>query len=284
MATIGVIGVGSIGSVLARGFDQLGHDVIIHDKNSEREAALDFSAIEPDPMMAQAKAVFVAVPTPTTDQGGDASAVAAVIDDLADADGDATVCIRSTMPPGETAPLANRYDMPLVCSPEFLRDRSGVDDFFHPDRIVLAGPKAERAVVRDVLDDESIQCDTFIQMDDYLTAEIGKEAHNAFFATKVSFANQMRLICEQEGADVETVQDIVTADHRNTNSHMDPLLGAFGGKCLPKDTKALTLYGERLGAPTDQLRATLSINQHARKEFENAEIAGEWPDISVRGD
>jgi UDPglucose 6-dehydrogenase len=120
-----------------------------------------------------------------------------------------------------------------------------------------------------------------IETDDYLTAEIGKEAHNAFFATKVSFANQMRLIAEAGGADPERVMDIVTADSRNTTSHLDPTLGPYGGKCLPKDTEALAMYGGHKGVRVPLLHGTMQTNELARQRFENAEIAGNWPEIKT---
>lgn len=279
---IGVIGAGSIGSVLARGFDQLGHDVVINDVDADREDALPFEARPKRWIALNADVAVFAVPTPTTQTGGDASAVREALDPFRE--GNATCLLRSTMPPGSTARLADATGLDLVYSPEFLRDRSGVEDFFHLDRIVLAGPAHERGVIRALLDDRRIDCDTVIETDDYLTAEIAKEAHNAFFATKVSFANQMRLICEGAGADVEAVMDVVTADARNTESHLDPLLGPYGGKCLPKDTEALTLFAEGEGVDVPQLRGTIATNNIAKETFENVDITGTYPDISVQSD
>lgn len=284
MARIGVIGVGSIGATLARGFDRLGHDVRINDKDGDREAALDFPAWPRTRMASQCTVVIVAVPTPTTEYGGDYSAVDEVLRSF-DRDDRAVVCLRSTMPPGSTARLTAKHDLGLVYSPEFLRDRSGVEDFFDPDRIVLAGPDEQRATVREVVDDARIDCDQFIETQDYLTAELGKEAHNAFFATKVSFANQMRAIAEQEGADAEMVMDIVTADGRNTSSHLDPMLGPFGGKCLPKDLAALRHYAsEQQDCPTPLLDGTKRMNDIAKDEYEYLDIEGNWPNVSIKGD
>lgn len=282
MATVGIVGCGSIGSVLARGFDQLGHQVVINDKDRERERELPFVARPKVKLAGECDVVVFAVPTPTTDHGGDWSAVDAALTDFDETD--ATCVLRSTMPPGSTRRLAEKYELPLVYSPEFLRDRSGVEDFFDPDRIVLAGPAERRADVRELLQVPPIDCETFIETDDYLTAEIAKEAHNAFFATKVSFANQMRVIAEAGGADPQTIMDIVTADHRNTSSHLDPMLGPYGGKCLPKDTEALRLYGQQQDAPTPILDGTVWMNSLAKDNYEHLDIEGNWPDISVSGD
>lgn len=284
MATLGVIGVGSIGSVLARGFQHLGHDVRVNDINEERVASLPFEAASKRELAAWADFIVIAVPTPTREDGGDVTAVDAALTPLEEHDTDATIIIRSTMPPGETQRLAVKHRLPLVYAPEFLRDRSDVDDFFNPDRIVLAGPPEERAAARELFADEAINCERVIETSKYITAEIGKEAHNAYFATKVSFANQMRLIAEQEGADPQRVMDIITTDSRNTSSHLDPLLGPYGGKCLPKDTRALTLYGEQQGAPVPLLSGVIDLNEIARKKYENVEIEGSWPDVTAQGD
>jgi UDPglucose 6-dehydrogenase len=279
---VGIIGVGSIGSVLADGFASLGHEVVINDRDDGRVQALEYEA-KPKAWMAEHcdLAVF-AVPTPTTDEGGDASAVESALEPFKG--GSATCMIRSTMPPGETERLAEKTGLPLVYSPEFLRDRSGVDDFFHPDRIVLSGPPDGRKTAREALEHERVNCDTIIETRDYLTAEIGKEGHNAFFATKVSFANQIRHICEQEGADPQLAMDIITADSRNTESHLDPMLGPYGGKCLPKDTRALWMFGNRAEAATPLLKGTMAMNEIANIEFENIDIEGAYPNIQTADD
>lgn len=279
---IGVIGAGSIGGVLAQGFDQLGHDVVINDRDKTREAELEFEAQPKEWIAANADFVVIAVPTPTTEIGGDASAVDEVLAELGPVNG--TIIIRSTMPPGETQRLAEKHGIQPVYSPEFLRDRSDVDDFFHPDRIVLAGPEDERMRVLKLMSHWAIDCDRYIQFDDYLTAEIGKEAHNSYFATKVSFANEMRLICEETGADVQGVMDIVTADSRNTTSHLDPTLGPYGGKCLPKDLAALKHFGKDADADVALLQAVEWVNDVAREEFDNVEITGNWPQVKTVGD
>lgn len=263
---IGVIGVGSIGSVLARGFDRLGHDVVVNDVDHGAVSALPYADRTKEWIAENCELAVFALPTPTTADGGDASVVDAALRPFRGTQ--ATVLLRSTMPPGSTARLADRHDLPLVYSPEFLRDDSGVEEFFSPDRIVIAGPERERWIVRDLLDDPAIDCETVFEFSEYLTAELGKYAHNAFFATKVSFANQMRMVCESTSADVEAVMDVVTADHRNTSSHLDPTLGPYGGKCLPKDLGALRHYAatER-GTPTPLFDAVRGVNDLTDLDF-----------------
>lgn len=276
---VAVIGYGSIGRINAHGFDGLGHDVVVNDLDPDRTAAAPFRSRSKAWIRDNADLAVVLVPTPTASDGGDPSAVYDVVESIAG--GRPEIMIRSTMPPGTTAELAERVHEPLVYVPEFHRDRSEPEDFFDRDRFVIAGPQPQRETVRDVLDVEGIDCETWIECDDYRTAEIAKEAHNAFFATKVSFANQMRLICEGAGADVETVMDAVVADGRNTSSHLDPTLGPYGGKCLPKDTEALAYFGDDVGAPTPLLSGTIATNHRARDRFKNRQIIGDWPNIEA---
>lgn len=276
---IGIVGTGSIGTKLARGLDRLGHEVVVNDVDDERVAALRFPAKSKQWIAEHCDIAIFALPTPTHENGGDPSIVDQALHEFRKTD--STVCLRSTMPPGSTARLADIHDLPLVYSPEFMRDRATVEDFFERDRIVIAGPEDERAVLRELLDDERIEYGAWFETEDYLTAEIAKEAHNAFFATKVSFANQMRMIAERTGADPETVMDIVIADSRNTDSHLDPMLGPYGGKCLPKDTQALTHFADDQEVPTPLLRGTINTNAEARDRYENLDIEGRWPNISV---
>lgn len=282
MTLIGIVGVGSIGNVLAAGFSGMGFDVCVNDVDDAAVDAADGRYMSKECMADNCDFIILALPTPTTDSGGDISAVDKTLELLQGTD--ATVVIRSTMPPESTGALADKYDMPLVYSPEFLRDRSTTSDFYQPDRIVLAGPEPERTAVKELLARREIKCDTCIEYETYITAELGKYAHNALFATKVSFANQMRLLAERAGADPEGVMDIVTADHRNTDSHLDPMLGPYGGSCLPKDLGALRSWAEKHRQPTPLLDGTHEVNQIASNEYEYLDIQGNWPDIEVAGD
>jgi len=274
---IGVIGYGSIGSVLAHGFTELGHDVVANDKHQSKVQDSPYTYRPHEWIRANCDLAVFALPTPTTTQGGDVSIVDSALSHYTNTN--ATLCLKSTMAPGATGRLAEKYDLPLVYCPEFLRDRSTVADFFEIDRLVLAGPAAECDTVATAFDHPKMEIGEVIETDDYLTAEIGKEAHNAFFATKVSFANQIRHLCEQEGAEPRTVMDIVTADRRNTTSHLDPMLGAYGGKCLPKDTRALAIYGMTEGADTSLLNGTMDMNQVAKTRYDDVEIGGDWPNV-----
>lgn len=279
MVKVGVIGVGSIGSVLARGFAGIGHRVVLNDVFPEAEG-LPYQSTTTTDIGATCDYAIIAVPTPTTEYGGDASAVDEVLSAFTPAH-DAQIIIRSTMPPGSTLELASKHQRDLVFMPEFLRDRSDVDDFFEVDRMVLSGPPEARKRARALCEHPDRRIGQVIETD-YLTAELGKLAHNAFFATKVSFANQMRAIAEAQGANPETVMDIVTADSRNTDSHLDPMLGAYGGSCLPKDIAMLRYYAKTdMGCPTPVLDGTIAMNELAAESYTYKDIDGVWPNVTV---
>jgi len=263
---VGVIGYGSIGSVLAKGFDKIGHDVIVNDKQRDKVKASQFDYQPHEWIRANADVAFFALPTPTKADGGDASIVDEVLHNYRRAN--CVCCLKSTMPPGTTQTLAEKHELDLVYCPEFLRDESTVDDFFSIDRLVLAGDVSGRDAVAQVYDHPRVSIGRVIETADYLTAEIGKEAHNAFFATKVSYANQIRMITEANGGDASRVMDIVTADRRNTTSHLDPMLGPYGGKCLPKDTEALALYAASENCRVPMLEGAMRVNDIARKRYE----------------
>lgn len=267
MVRIGVIGIGSIGETIARGLSKIGYPVAINDRDSEKEEPVPLPALGKEQMANRCDMIIVAVPTPTVEDGGDDSIVKEVLATLDMYDCQATVVVRSTMPPGSTEEIAKECSLDLVYSPEFMRDRDGMAEFLSPDRIVIAGPEESRADFREVVETPKIDCDTIIELDDYTTAEVAKEAHNAFFATKVSFANQMRLICDQTGSDASQVMDIVKADSRNTDSHLDPLRGPFGGQCLPKDTNALKIYANSHGVEVSLLEAVFSVNETTQEKY-----------------
>lgn len=269
--TVGIIGIGAIGTKLAHAYDPLVDAVVVHDIDADRLEAVDYEAREPAQMARECAFVLITVPTPTNDHGGDVRAVRRALDALGTTTS-TTVIIRSTMPPGSTATLASEYELQLIYSPEFLRDRAPVSDVVDRDRTVVAGPEPHLSRAVALFTMPGLSAGEVIVCDDYLTAEIGKYAHNAFFATKVSFANQMRLLCEATDADTETVMDVVTADHRNTGSHLDPTLGPYGGKCLPKDLAALTHFAREQRVPAPLLTATETTNQYARANFKQVDI------------
>lgn len=256
---IGVIGVGSIGGTIAAGYRELGHTVYENDIDVRRtKRHIDKSA-----MGQQCDIVFITVPTPTDASGCDTSAVEQAITGLGEPT--ATVVIRSTVAPGTTNRLADIYDLPLVHMPEMLRDRGDVDEFLNPDRLVIAGPEPERQWIVALHNDFDT---TIFEFDDPAVAELAKYAHNALWATKVSFANQVRLFAEHLGVDPTPVMEVVAADRRNTGSHLDPTLGPYAGRCVPKDLGVLLHLAESEGIDAPLFDAVDAVNELTKSDFD----------------
>lgn len=202
---------------------------------------------------------------------------------LSEKDGYHVVVVKSTVPPGTTdtfvTPLleaASRKhagaDFGVGVNPEFLRQGSAIDDFMHPDRIVL-GAADQRAL--DVLVDMySVFDGVPIVRTNNKTAEMIKYTSNAFLSTLISFSNEIANVCAaQIGIDVVDVMHGVHLDKRLTPTLPDgrrvtpgilAYLAAgcgFGGSCLPKDVQALIDHGRALGVPMSLLEAVIRINE-----------------------
>jgi UDPglucose 6-dehydrogenase len=146
----------------------------------------------------------------------------------------------------------------VVSNPEFLRESLAVFDFMNPTRIVIGGSdqNAVAAVGKlyEKIDAPVIICDS-------RTAEISKYASNAFLASRISFINEIALLCDECGADVKKVAQVVGMEPRCGDGYISAGLG-WGGSCLPKDVKGLIYMAECHGVPAPLVRAVQRINQH----------------------
>jgi UDPglucose 6-dehydrogenase len=149
----------------------------------------------------------------------------------------------------------------VASNPEFLREGSAVEDFMHPDRVIV-GVESPRAstLLQDIyrpLTDRGI----LLLETDCASAELIKYAANAFLATKVTFINEMADVAEHVGADIGFVAKGIGLDHRIGASFLKPGPG-FGGSCFPKDTRALAAIAQDCGAPSRIVDAVISANQN----------------------
>jgi UDPglucose 6-dehydrogenase len=185
------------------------------------------------------------------------------------------IVIKSTVIPGTTRSLARKYQYPqMLFNPEFLTEANYLDDFIHSDRIVVGGDNGR---VRQQLVDlyrESFP-DTLIFQTDPTTAEMVKYMANTFLATKVIFGNEMSGLCEKLGIRYEEVKQMVVADHRIFDSHLDVTTEkGFGGKCFPKDTVALLGLGRKLKVDMSLLQTAWDKNLQIRRIRDWEEIPG----------
>jgi len=233
--------------------------------------------------------VFIAVGTPTGDDGGqaDLSYVHQAARELAPYLSGYTVIVdKSTVPVGTARELRQiiaevnpEADFDVASNPEFLREGAAVYDFMQPDRVVL-GVDSERAAeqLQELYRPHMLA--TPIVLTDLESAELIKYASNAFLAAKISFINEMSLLCETVGADIQAVSEAMGMDNRIGPKFLQPGPG-YGGSCFPKDTKALLHTQEKYGLPAKMIRAVIEINdlQKARmankiKDALNGDISG----------
>ena len=215
--------------------------------------------------------VFIAVDTPTGAAGeANLSAVESAAISLASSLTPGTIIVtKSTVPIG-TGDLITRLvhehrsdsdQFPVVSNPEFQREGTAVQDFLHPDRVVI-GSTDKIAANRLAELYRSFNCPVIVT--DLRTAEMIKYASNAFLATRISFINEIAAICEALGADIETVSNGMGLDKRVGPGYLDAGIG-WGGSCFPKDVRALEHMGAVHGAHPQLLRAVMEINRDARR-------------------
>jgi UDPglucose 6-dehydrogenase len=279
---VGVIGVGWVGLVTAVCFAELGHQVVARDILPEKIEALsrgETTIHEPGleemlrrnaeritfttemaELLERARLLFVCVDTPPTYSGdADLSRVRTVVDNLP-AGGGHVLVMKSTVPAGTGNSI--RRDLPdlaYVSCPEFLKEGSAVEDFMHPDRVVVGtdpGDEAAAAAVAALYE----PLGGTIHRTDVASAEMIKLASNAFLATKISFINEIANVCEEVGADVAEVAEGMGLDQRIGSSFLRAGIG-YGGSCFPKDVSALKMLAGNTGYHFQLLTAVIEVNE-----------------------
>ncbi|HTA35333.1 MAG TPA: UDP-glucose/GDP-mannose dehydrogenase family protein, partial [Solirubrobacteraceae bacterium] len=282
---IGVIGTGYVGLVTAAGFAELGSDVWcvdIHAAKIERLRAGEVPIYEPgleellkrnaqrlhfstslSDALEHARLLFVAVGTPPTYSGdADLSAVNAVLEAIPASERHALV-MKSTVPSGTGVSVKRMFAeqgkgaLAYVSCPEFLKEGSAVEDFLHPDRVVI-GDVGDWA--GDAVAELYAPLDAPLVRTDIASAEMVKLASNAFLATKISFINEIANVCEETGADVVEVARGMGLDDRIGPKFLQAGIG-FGGSCFPKDVDALKQLAGNSGYHFQLLTSVIEVNE-----------------------
>lgn len=264
---IGVIGNGFVGSAVSNGFKN--HDVKVFDKNTE------ISSHSINEVVAQ-DFVFVCVPTPMKNIMGDdcnLSIIESCFKEVEQIGSNAIFIIKSTVPIGTTARLQKAHPtLNIVHSPEFLTAKFAKEDFLNADRHIVGYVKKKRIGEKSAnlfkKAFPNIPC-LMMKSDE---SESVKYIANCFFATKVSFFNEIFLLIDKLGLDWNSIINGVMGDRRIGDSHFqvpghDGDKG-FGGTCFPKDINALIKTFEKNGLNPKLLKSAWSINLDVRKDLD----------------
>jgi UDPglucose 6-dehydrogenase len=247
---IGIIGYGMVGSAVGAWF--------------KKAAKYDLKKF-PDglPRVNQAEIVFICVPTPySPTKGYNYQAVELAAQNIT---GKKVVVLKSTVLPGKTSELQKKYPQHTwLFNPEFLRDKTAVQDFLKPDRQVIGMAKnslTHKRAARRLIAKLPKAPYQFITT--ATEAELIKLCANSFMALKVVYANMIYDLCHQAGADYEVVRGGVSTDPRITNSGMNVWFDGYrgyGGKCFPKDVGALIAFGKKTKHRLPLLEVADTIN------------------------
>lgn len=294
---ISVIGTGYVGLVTGACFAEFGVNVLCMDSDEKRISRLEKGEVpfyEPGLTELVAKGIsqgrlsFTAELTRAVDHG---EVIFIAVGTPPRKDGSADLCFveevgrgiagkmasykviatKSTVPVGTgsllqkviTSAQSKKIAFDVVSNPEFLREGSAIEDFMRPNRIVI-GSDSERAnaVMKDLYRPLYLIETPFV-VTDFPTAEMIKYASNAFLSTKISFINEIAMLCERVGADVQTVAKGMGLDQRIGSKFLHAGPG-FGGSCFPKDLAALVQMGESAGYPMQIAGAAATVNAQQR--------------------
>jgi len=300
---IAVIGTGYVGLVTGACLADFGLDVLCMDIDEKKISALKNGKIpiyEPElddvvirnltnqrlsfttdmkEAVASSSVIFIAVGTPPKDDGSaDLQYVLAVASEIGRHLDKYTVVVnKSTVPVGTgklvkqtiASELCKRgvsHEFDVVSNPEFLREGHAVYDFMHPDRIVI-GTESKHAeeVMRQVYRVLYLNQTPFV-FTTIETAEMIKYASNAFLATKISFINEMALLAEKVGANVQDIAKAMGMDGRISPKFLHAGPG-YGGSCFPKDTRAIYDIGRKNGVELLIVKATIEANEKQKRKM-----------------
>ena len=295
-----VIGCGYVGIVTGTCFSEFGLRVTCTDTNVERISALSSGQVEMyepglsdllrrsieaerlfftadrDEAIRGALIVFIAVGTPSSEDGSaDLGFVEASAREIGrNLTGYKVIATKSTVPVGtsqkirgwieeELEAAGRKVNFSIVSNPEFLREGAAIGDFLRPDRVVVgteAGDDQALAIMKDLYRPLFLNETPFV-FTDLVSSEISKYAANAFLATKVSFVNELSLLCDDVGGDVQSVARAMGLDRRIGPKFLHAGPG-YGGSCFPKDTRAVARSVRDLGRKFEIVEAAIKANGH----------------------
>jgi len=274
---IGVVGKGFVGSAVQFGFSPntgCNAEVRVYDKDPNK------SSHTLDEVVNNSNFIFLSVPTPSNKDGSvNLDIVREALSDINKViKNNSIILLRSTMIPGSTQKFQDSFpELKLVFNPEFLTERSANFDFINQSRFIVGGQPENTKKVSEMYKWRFGQSVPVIETN-FETAELIKYMNNCFFATKVSFMNEMKLVSDQCGADWDEAVEGFIRDGRIGHSHLnvpghDGRFG-FGGSCFPKDIQAMINFGQSLGLKMNTLTGAWETNLEVRPEKDWEKLKG----------
>jgi len=274
---IGIVGQGYVGSAVKEVFSK-------HYETHTFDLNGDCTCTDMEDLVDKSDIIFVCVPTPMKKDGScDTSIVEGVVKNIDDIvycftnKSHKIVAIKSTIPPGTTNRLNKKCkNISVIFNPEFLTEANFIDDFKNQNRIIIGGERPSTTKLRQVY--SLLFPDATIVKTGSKTAEMVKYMTNTFLATKVSFANEMKMICDELKIDYDKVVEYSTYDERLGKSHWavpgpDGKMG-FGGSCFPKDINALIALSKDMRLYLHTLQSVWKTNLKVRPEQDWKELKG----------
>jgi UDPglucose 6-dehydrogenase len=302
-----VVGTGYVGLVTGSCFSEFGVNVICADKLEDkvaslkrgempiyepgledlvarnvREGRLTFTSDTPEAIRSSL-IIFIAVGTPASPDGStDLKYIEAVAREIGqNLEGYKVIVTKSTVPVGtakkvrgwvqeEIDKLGRSANFSVASNPEFLREGAAIGDFMRPDRVVIGTDEDDEqalAILHDLYRPLFLNETPFVNTN-VPTAELSKYAANAFLATKISFINEISVLCERIGGDVQGVARAMGLDNRIGKKFLHAGPG-YGGSCFPKDTLSAAHFARELGNDFEIVEAAIRANQRQREHVIN---------------
>ena len=314
-----VVGTGYVGLVTGTCFAEMGHKVCCVDADAAKVIQLqagESTLSEPglkDLVQANLQArrlrfttelpeglkdaaiCFIAVGTPSLPDGStDVSMVMAVATEIGRCLKQELIVVnKSTVPVGTTEQVAARVRQELVArglekltvevvsNPEFLKEGEAVEDFMKPDRIVIGADSPHAIEQMRELYEPFVRNQHPVLIMDVRSAEMTKYAANAMLALRISFMNEISVLCEKAGGDIAQVRSGIGSDLRIGMDFLNAGVG-YGGSCFPKDVRELIHLGDKLGLPMEIVQAVDRVNERQKQQFADRVSAYFGEDLSGR--
>jgi UDPglucose 6-dehydrogenase len=293
---IAIVGTGYVGTVAGACFAEVDNEVICVDKDREKVNALSSGSpviFEPGlealltrnlesrrlsftssltEAVARADILFMTVGTPSLPSGEpDLSFLEDAVREIARAMKTPKIIVnKSTVPVGTHRKVAQwmsqETDVPfeIVSNPEFLREGAAIQDFLHPERVVIGTYQSDVfQLMRQLYLPFCVRPDQILRMDP-ISAEMTKYACNAFLATRISFMNELAQLCEKTGGDIESIREGMSLDSRIGKHFLKAGIG-YGGSCFPKDIRALVSTAHEAAVPLRVVKAAEDANENQKR-------------------